>query len=408
MATLVEVPHLGMDLHEVTIIKWLVSEGDEVTKGTPILTIETDKTNYDLEAEANGTIHRLRGEPGDVLAVGSPLAWIVEEGEQPPEMPEGNEGDATAREAERQQRRPEERLGKTNTETPSAVRSLPGQLRAARGLASPAARREAARRGMDIADITGTGPGGVVYLADLPAQEAPPSQEVRPEPAGMEETMPLSRIRRLTGERTQRSFRDTPHFYVERDVVVDGLFGLRDRLAHSLGKKPSLGALLSFAVARTLPDHPLLNARFAEDSIRLQHVVGLGVAVATEEGLIVPVVRDADRLRIGAFLERYYDLTERARHGELQGNEASDGTFTVSNLGMFGVDRFSAIINPPQAAILAFGRVRTVPLWDGGQWQPKRALCATVSADHRVTDGAGVGRFLDDLAKRLDRFELLL
>ncbi|MGB7758142.1 MAG: 2-oxo acid dehydrogenase subunit E2, partial [Salinisphaera sp.] len=223
------------------------------------------------------------------------------------------------------------------------------------------------------------------------------------------ETVVLSRIQQLTGERTQRSFRDIPHFYLERELDIDALLGLRTELAARHEHKPSLGCLLCFAIARTLSEHPRLNGRLiGSDQLELQHQVHLGVAVAGNGGLVVPVIRDAHRLPFKIFAERYRALTRRAVGRQLTADEMTGGTFTVSNLGMYGIDRFNAIINAPQSAIIALGRRRTVPEWTEGEWKPKTVISATLSVDHRTADGVDGARFLADLAERARHWSLLL
>ncbi|MGN8160103.1 dihydrolipoamide acetyltransferase family protein [Salinisphaera sp. RV14] len=419
MAVLVEVPHIGMDLAEVTVVEWLVAEGDHVAKGDPILTIETDKTNHDLEAEVAGIIRRLRGKAGDVIAVGEPLAWIVSEDEPAPALP-----DVAADKAEPpvsveapvsvdSDSRVEPMGDSDAADREPAPESAAAGVGAGRGLASPAARREAAAQGLDIRDVAGSGPDGVVYQADVRAAAGRPGDMPVRERASDEsaagEIVALSRVQQLTGERTQRSFRDIPHFYLERELEIDALLDLRTELAARIEHKPSLGCLLCFAIARTLTEHPRLNGRLiGTDRLELRRQVHLGVAVAGKDGLVVPVIRDAGRIAFKTFAERYRGLTRRAVARELAGDEMTGGTFTVSNLGMFGIDRFNAIINAPQSAIIAIGRRRTVPAWANGEWKPKTVVSATLSVDHRAADGVDGARFLADLAERSRHWSLLL
>lgn len=432
MAILVEVPHIGMDLSEVTIVEWLVAEGGAVNKGDPILTIETDKTNHDLEAEDSGVLCNRRGAGGDVIAVGAPLAWLVAEGETAPDLPidDTEPGPAETPDEDDGGATDTRRLTTPSTETPATDGVLPTSASsdsaksadpahvsaspentAARGLASPAARRDAAAKGLDIDQLSGSGPSGTIFQADVATAAHPALASTTHTSSGTPptKTVTLSRIQQLTGQRTQASFRDVPHFYLERDLEVGPLQELRNELLERLDVKPSLGALLCFAIARTLGEHPRLNGRLMDEkTVELQSTVNLGIAVATEQGLLVPVIQEAGQLRLRSFIERYRDLTQRAVDGSLTNGELGDGTFSISNLGMFGVDRFSAIINPPQAAVLALGRLRTVPQWSDGQWQPISSITATLSVDHRVADGADGGRFLADLAKRLRHWTLLL
>jgi pyruvate dehydrogenase E2 component (dihydrolipoamide acetyltransferase) len=219
----------------------------------------------------------------------------------------------------------------------------------------------------------------------------------------------LSRVRRVGAERTAKSFAEVPHFYLTRDLEVDRLLELRERLRTKMDPAPSVTELLALAVARTLKDHPRLNARYVEGGeMETNAGVNLGIAAATDEGLVVPVLRDADALPLRGLVPALKDLVRRAREGGLGPDDLSGGTFTISNLGMMGVDSFDAIINAPQAGILALGRVRTVPEWKDGGWEPRRVISATLSVDHRVADGADGARFLESLQEVLLDWELLL
>ena len=299
--------------------------------------------------------------------------------------------------------------------------------------ASPAARRAAANRGLEIEGITGSGPGGRVYLSDVlesdvrrrPPETAPVEKDgapeaaetsVSPKPAvdaisgaatSVRES--LSRVRRVGAERTAKSFAEVPHFYLTRDLEVDRLLELRERLKVKMDPAPSVTELVSLAVARTLKEHPRLNARYVEGGeIETNAGVNLGIAASTDEGLVVPVLRGADALPLRELVPVVKNLVRRAREGALGPDDLSGGTFTISNLGMMGVDSFDAIINAPQAGILALGRVRTVPEWQDGGWEPLRVISATLSVDHRVADGADGARFLESLQEVLLDWELLL
>jgi pyruvate dehydrogenase E2 component (dihydrolipoamide acetyltransferase) len=200
-----------------------------------------------------------------------------------------------------------------------------------------------------------------------------------------------------------------PHFYLTRDLEVNRLLELRERLKAKMEPAPSVTELFALAVARILKDHPRLNSRYVEGGeMELNPRVNLGIAVATEEGLVVPLLKGADTLPLREMVPATKELVRRAREGKLSPDDLSGGTFTISNLGMMGIDTFDAIINAPQAAILALGRVRTVPEWREGEWLPQRVICATLSIDHRVADGADGARFLQDLQEALLDWELLL
>jgi pyruvate dehydrogenase E2 component (dihydrolipoamide acetyltransferase) len=395
MAAELKVPTLGMDMEEATIVRWLVEEGTEVEKGDPVLEIDTDKTSFEIEAPAGGFIRGLRGEKGETLPVGSTLAYVTAPGEEFPiseeEAPEEAKPEALT-EATRQEAL--ERRASADVEDGRKVR------------ASPAARRAAAEIGVPIESVPGSGPYGRIYLSDILEME-PETPPAEPPEALLRE--PLSRIRRLGAERTAKSFSEVPHFYLTRDLEADRLVELQERLGRRMEPAPSITDLLALAVARTLGDHPRLNARYAgEGELEIHDRVNLGIAVATEAGLVVPVLERADTLPLRELAPKARDLVRRAREGRLSPEELSGGTFTLSNLGMMGIDAFDAIINAPEAAILAVGRIRVVPEWREEKWVPKQVISCTLSVDHRVADGADGARFLMDLQAALSDWELLL
>ena len=412
MATELKVPTLGMDMEEATIVRWLVEEGAEVRKGDPILEIDTDKTSFEIEAPTDGAIRAIRGEEGETLPVGATLAYVTAPGEEIPEGPPP----AEAAQAEPTEAEPAAQKGARSERpqsepAPAAADSENGR----KVRASPAARRAAAQMGVSIEDVQGSGPYGRVYLSDVldmeaeaPAEEPAQTPAAGPAPIDAARREPLSRIRRLGAERTARSFSEVPHFYLTRDLEADRLVELVERLRGRMDPAPSLTELLVLAVSRTLKDHPRLNGRYADGDLEVHDDVNVRVAVATEEGLVVPVVLEADTLPLRELVPRVKDLVRRARDHKLAPEELSGGTFTISNLGMMGIDSFDAIINTPEAAILALGRVRTVPEWSDGEWVPRRVMSATLSVDHRVADGADGARFLLDLQEALLDWELLL
>ncbi len=435
MATELKVPALLMDMEEVTISRWLVEEGATVQKGDPVLEIETDKSSFEIEAPADGVLRDLRGEPGDTLPVGATLAFVVAPGEEfaaPPRETRTTDGGVpTPEEGTLADGGAARRDAKDGPETAghSDVRH--------RVRASPAARRAAAERGLDMEAIAGSGPGGRIYLSDVleadvqhrPPEETPvapaagpvveetdetaalvdPVSPTRTLPGEVPRRVPLSRVRRVGAERTAKSFAEVPHFYLTRDLEVDRLLELRERLKAKMEPAPSITDLFALAISRTLKEHPRLNARYAEgDEIEVYPRVNLGIAVATDEGLVVPVLKGADALPLRELVPVAKDLVRRAREGRLGVEDLSGGTFTISNLGMMQIDVFDAIINAPQAAILALGRVRTVPEWQDGGWLPRRVVSATLSVDHRVADGADGARFLQNLQEAILDWELLL
>lgn len=400
MATELKVPTLGMDMEEATIVRWLVEEGAEVKKGDPVLEIDTDKTSFEIEAPADGAIRALRGDTGETLPVGATLAYVTAPGEDVPE-----------KEAPSEDAQPEAAAATRREDQPAPASADSENGRRVR--ASPAARRAAEEMGVPIESIRGSGPYGRVYLSDVLEMDAEPEIPVEapaggPAPTDAARREPLSRIRRLGAERTSRSFSEVPHFYLTRELEADRLVELLERLRNKMDPAPSITELLVLAVSRTLKNHPRLNGRYADGELEVHDEVNVRVAVATDEGLVVPVIAKADTLSLWELVPKAKDLVRRAREHGLYPEELSGGTFTLTNLGMMGIDSFDAIINTPEAAILAVGRVRTAPEWRDGGWVPRRVISATLSVDHRVADGADGARFLADLQSVLSDWELLL
>ena len=397
MATELKVPTLGMDMEEATIVRWLVEEGAEVKKGDPVLEIDTDKTSFEIEAPSDGAIHALRGEAGDILPVGATLAYVTAPGEDFLEPQEESHTEVV---------KPERTAEVPKDQTvPVSADSEDGR----RVRASPAARRAAADMGVSIESVSGSGPYGRVYLSDVLEMETEATAEQAEQaPIDAARREPLSRIRSLGAERTARSFSEVPHFYLTRDMEADRLVELLERLKTKMDPAPSVTELLVLAVSRTLRDHPRLNGRYAGGELEVHDDVNVRVAVATDEGLVAPIIAKADTLSLREMVPKVKDLVRRTRDHEHTPEELSGGTFTISNLGMMGIDSFDAIINTPEAAILAVGRVRTLPEWRDGWWAPRRVISATLSVDHRVADGADGARFLADLQSVLSDWELLL
>src|SRR3712207_4384481 len=372
MATELKVPTLGMDMEEATIVRWLVEEGAEVKRGDPVLEIDTDKTSFEIEAPADGSIRAIRGAAGETLAVGATLAFVAAPGEEIPDrqVPTTAEaaeapGQTAAARREASERQP----------VPAVADSENGR----KIRASPAARRAAAQMGVSIETVPGSGPYGRIYLSDvleaepeIPAEATVGASPTEPAAIDAARREPLSRIRRLGAERTARSFSEVPHFYLTRELEADRLVELVERLGGRMDPAPSLTELLVLAVSRTLKNHPRLNGRYADGELEVHEEVNVGVAVATDDGLVVPVVLKADTLALRELVPRVKDLVGRARDHGLAPQELAGGTFTISNLGMMGIDSFDAIINTPEAAILAVGRVRTVPEWRDGRGGPRR------------------------------------
>ena len=386
MATNVIMPSLGFDMTEGRLARWLKNEGDPVEKGQAIAEIETEKATVEIEAAASGILARTIVQAGETVPVGTVIGVIVETGEEvvsvpappapppPAPFPEAGEGDAPSE---------------------------------ARVKASPVARRMAEEAGLDLSRIKETGPGGRVLERDVQAAIA---ARFAPEPHGVPagpppgETVPLSRMRQTIARRMTESKKMAPHFYVTVEINMDEAMKMRDQL-NSLApetERISVNDLIVAAAARTLARFPALNASYREGNLEMHSQVNIGIAVALEDGLIPPVLRDADKKTLRKIAAESRALTERARTNKLRSDDLGGGTFTVSNLGMFDVDEFIAIINPPEAAILAVGAVTRRPVAAAGEVRIASLLKTTLSVDHRVADGAQAGRFMQEFKKLLE------
>ena len=423
MATDVILPALGMAQDTGKIVEWLKAEGQHVTTGEPIVTIETDKAAVDLEAPATGILARVTARVGDEVPVAQVIAVILspEEAEEVAGQPASVAAHAAATST------PAPPVAPVSSAGPVAAPAAPpSQTHGANGrrLASPKARRIAAERGVDLASLRGSGPGGVVQAADVlaaettaaPAAIAVASPAVQTPPAAspaLAETVAagepaMSTVWRLMAERTTQSWTSVPHFFLLREVSAEGLVAWRERVAQEASEKVTYTDLLVKVVAVALRRHPRLNASWQQGAVTFNDEVNVGLAVAVEDGLVVPVIHQADDLTLNGIARRRADLVARAQAGKLRPRDLQDGTFTVSNLGMYGVDAFNAIINAPQAAILAVGRMvdRVVPV--NGQPAVRPMMTLSLSCDHRVVDGARGAQFLDDLANLIqDPWRLL-
>lgn len=377
------------------MVAWLKNEGDSVQKGELLLEIETDKAVMEVEAEADGILAGVVARPGEEFPVGHVIAWILSPGESVP-----NEGNGEA-EAEALKATPA-------TAAALAPETVAEQIAAHASQISPKARRLAKEAGIDISKVKGTGPGGEILASDIRdaiEAQAQPAAPVPVTPAAAE-SEPLSSIGRLMAERTTQSWTTVPHFFVEREVDAGGLNRVRAILGPAIEQAHSVKLthtdLLIALVARTLLKHPRLNASWIDNGIQLNSSVNISIAMAVEDGVVAPVVTNAHTAPLSEIAKLRRELTERARAGRLRMTDLTGGTFTISNLGMFQVDSFSAIITPPQAAIVAVGAIkdRVVPIEGGVGVRPTLRL--TISADHRIADGAKAAAFLKDLAAAIE------
>jgi pyruvate dehydrogenase E2 component (dihydrolipoamide acetyltransferase) len=381
VATEVIMPALGMAQETGKLVRWIKNEGDTVTKGEPLMEIETDKVTVEIEAPADGILGGISAAEGEDIPVGQAVAYVLAEGEALPQL-------VAVPAAPVQSAAP---AAVPTTNGSSADVETPGR----RVLASPKARRLARERGLRIEDLKGTGPHGAIQAVDVVAQEAQPVREPRAAPA-----QPVtSNAWKTMADRMQQSWRDVPHFFLERDLDATRLNSWRDMIRRRPGyEKVTHTDLLIVVCAAALVEHPRVNASWRDESVHYHDAINVGIAVATEEALIVPVVHGADRLDLKAVTHARGDLVARARDRKLRPADVSEGTFTISNLGMFGVDAFHAIVNTPQAAILAVGRILDRIVAVDGEPAVRPTMTVSLSFDHRVVDGAEGARFLDTLA----------
>jgi pyruvate dehydrogenase E2 component (dihydrolipoamide acetyltransferase) len=383
MAFSVVMPALEMAQETGKLVAWRKTEGERVVKGEPLLEIETDKAVLEVESPADGILAGVSEQAGAVVPVGKTIAWIVRPGETPPSEV------AVAGSSVQSPTEP----------TRAATPVVPAQAASSSTQISPKARRLAQEHGVDIANLHGSGPGGEILASDVLAA-ADSRNASAPAPKDVEIS---SSIGWLMAERTTQSWTTVPHFFVAREVDAGALVEVRARLGAAIEKTHGIKLthtdFLVALIARVLVKHPRMNASWSGSGIHLNHEVNIGVAMAVEDGVVATVIQSANQAGLGEIAVQRRDLTERARAGRLRPSDIAGATFTISNLGMFHVDAFSAIISPPQAAILAVGSIadRVVPVDGRPAIRPMMTL--TLSCDHRVVDGARAAVFLNEVAE---------
>lgn len=385
MAISVVMPALEMAQETGKLIAWHKKEGERVAKGETLFEIETDKAVVEIEATADGVLAGVNSQVGAVVPVGETIAWIVAPGEKPPE----HSGAAAP-------------TGRAKS-SPSHLAPTPAaaaQAGAAQDAGiSPKARRQAKEFGLDLNRIRGTGPGGIITTEDVLAAKNLQAAPTTAVPTSS--TAALSTVARLMAERTAESWKTVPHFFVLREADASELIELQKKLkkeaASAQSVPPTITDLLIALVARALEKHPGLNFSWTAGSIRKNPEINISLAMAVDDGVVAPVIQKANSLPLGEIARQRAALTERARAGRLQPADISGGTFTISNLGMYKVDAFTAIITPPQVAILAVGAVSDRVVAVGGQPAVRPVLTLSLSSDHRVVDGARAASFLNDV-----------
>ena len=396
MATVVRMPEVLANATEATIQTWLVSVGQQISVGDPIAEIETDKAVVEYAAEVEGVLTRLLADPGTPITVGDPIAVVTAPGET-------DEVDADVRD-------PESGAPVVEKVAERAEVSVqaPASSNGRRLFATPLVRKIAREKGIDLASVTGTGPGGRIVRRDLdrlPSATVPVASPPVEEKGSIEGDfidVPLTAMRKAIARRLTESKTTVPHFYVTADCRVDALLDLRRAVNDTNTTKVSLNDFVVKAIAGSLVEVPDANAVWNGDSIRRFTGVDIAVAVAVDGGLLTPVLRGVDRLPISAISAQVGDLASRARAGKIKQPELEGGSFSVSNLGMYGVTEFSAILNPPHSGILAVGAAVQKPVVVDGELAVGTVMTVTLSADHRVIDGAVAAQWMAAFVRRIE------
>jgi pyruvate dehydrogenase E2 component (dihydrolipoamide acetyltransferase) len=399
-------PKMGDAMTEGRILRWMKQPGDAVKKGEPVAEIETDKVNVEIEAEDEGTLSRVLVPAGEIAAVGAPIALIGSQNDVVPAGVDTGRGSGPA--APPSGPIEEGRAAPAKTAGTAVAPSDAGPVRA-----SPLARRLADTHGIALNAITGTGPDGRITKEDVEAAvaaraaktpAAPAAASLAPPAGEGAREVPLTRMRQTIARRMTESKLHVPHIYLTVSIAMDAALALRKQLNDGQpdAGKISVNDMVVKAAATALAAFPSLNASFADAATRYHADVNISIGIALPDGLIAPTLYHCDRKTLWEIAADSKALAERARAGHLRPEDLTGGTFTISNLGMFGVEVFSAIINPPQAAILAVGAARPQPVVRDGTVTVATMMQVTASADHRVTDGAEVARFLAELKRLLE------
>jgi pyruvate dehydrogenase E2 component (dihydrolipoyllysine-residue acetyltransferase) len=394
VASEVILPRLGQGMEAGTIVRWLKSEGDKVEKGEPLFELDTDKVTQEVEAEASGVLLKIVVPEGEV-PVGTAIAYVGEQGEA---VPEGTGTQPAVEEA------PEEQVPVPAEQAAEVPEPEPAQVAAGgnggRIKASPLARRIARERGIDLSALSGTGPEGRIVAEDVeraavapaPSKAAPPAVPVAAR--GEVERVELTSLRKTIARRLTEAW-TVPAFQISMSADMTKSQELRALLLERYpDERPTVTDVLTKVCAIALMRHREVNATFAEDAISLHPAANVGLAVATDRGLVVPVITAADSRTVAEIAAARADLVGRAREGRLTAEDLEGGTFTISNLGMYGVEQFIAVLNPPQAAILAVGAIEERPVVRDGQIIARPMMTLTLTCDHRTIDGAVAADFL--------------
>ncbi|MEO7454105.1 MAG: dihydrolipoamide acetyltransferase family protein [Fimbriimonadales bacterium] len=401
-------PKMGDAMEEGTLVEWLADDGASVSSGEVIGNIQTDKATVELTAPSTGTLAGILAQPGDAVEVGKPIAMILKEGEKLPEGWGGSSNGAVPKPAEKPEEKPAPKEEPPKEEPPKETKQPKGRI-----VASPLARRLANDSGIPIESIVGTGPNGRIVERDVKAalETRKPAETVED---AEDRLVPLTSLQRITAERTAHSKQTVPHYQVTVEVDMEDLEDFREKLnADNPDKRIGVNDFIVRASAMTLSDQPHINATFDASGKRREFgAINIGLAIAVPDGLTVGVLRDCKNKTLRQIAEQSKDLVKRARDNKMSPEEISGSTFTISNMGMFDIYDFNAIINEPNGAIIAIGSARPIPVAveteDGYELEVRRRMLVTGSFDHRIIDGAVGAAFLGALKAYLEKPTLLL
>lgn len=438
MPKIIEMPKLSDTMTEGTLAKWLIKEGDVISTGQAIADVETDKATMEMTSFFEGTVHKILAAPGVKVPLSAPLAVVLEEGEEEPAnldeiIAKATAAAAPAPKAEKPAPAAGSAVAAKKAASPGVrLPTAPGYVRRTtaganevRVKASPLARKIAEERGVDLSRLTGTGPGGRIVRADVEdapvggsgpgagAARGPAAPAIRPVAGPEDERVTNSSMRNIIAERLLASKTQIPHFYLQMEVDAGPLMEFRAHLnvtsEKTGGNKYTVNDFILKSVIRAAQAQPAINAAWDGDAVVKFKSVGLSVAIAIEDGLVTPVIKQAEKKTLLEISQSVKDLAGKAKNKKLSPDDFAGGTITVSNLGAYGIDQFAAIINPPQAAIVAIGSIRSVPVVnDKGQIVVGQRMWVGLSGDHRVVDGAVAATFLAEMRKLLESPALML
>jgi pyruvate dehydrogenase E2 component (dihydrolipoamide acetyltransferase) len=393
MAISVVMPALELTQETGKLVSWRKKEGEAVSKGETLLEVETDKAVVEVEALADGYLAGIKAREGDVIPVGRTIAWIVEQGEVPPgdDSPTAEAAIAAAKVAH-----PQEVKAVSSVAEPATAKAK----------ISPKARRLASELNVDLVPVRGSGPGGEILASDIESAAQSKTQTTASATSSAQAKLEtLTAIGRLMAERTTQSWTTVPHFFLVREVEATGLTAARQQFAAPAGAastaKITHTDLLTALVARVLLQHPRMNASYTPAGVQLHSAVNIAIAIAVNDGVVAAVIPNADKLGLAEIAAQRKELAERAKAGKSRTQDLTGATFTISNLGMFEIDSFTAIIPPPQAGILAVGAIADRVVAVDGKPAVRSMMTITLSCDHRVVDGARGAQFLNDLVQAI-------